>query len=531
MDETGLHRQAANHWPISPLSFLQRTAQVYPEYRAVVHGPHSMTWGELDVSARRLAAGLMARGIGKGDVVAILSPNTPAFVQAAFGVPLTGAVLLTLNTRLDPGTLGYCLEHGEAKMVVVDAELLPRLHDALGHMHYRPSVVRIDDPLGPSGGDADALFPDLFAADPAPHLLPDDEWQSFSLSYTSGTTGRPKGVVYSHRGVAMTAISNALDWALPHHPRYLWTLPMFHCMGWCFPYTIAMTAGANVCLRAVSADAMEAAFRDHDVSHFCGAPIVMQMAIEAAERLGGKSVKMMTAAAPPPAPVIQRAEAAGIHVTHVYGLTETYGPCVVSAWKQVWDGEDDDSRAKRKARQGVAYALQDRISVRDPDTMEETPRDGETIGEIMISGNIVMKGYLKDPAATETAFRGGMFHTGDLAVRHTDGYVEIKDRAKDIIISGGENISSIELEDALYAHPAVASAAVVAIPDEKWGERPCAFVELSADAEADEDELKAFVAGRVAGYKKLARIIFEPLPKTSTGKVQKFALRERARSL
>jgi fatty-acyl-CoA synthase len=426
MDERGLDKRHANHTPLTPLGFLARTAAVFPEKLAVVHGDARATWGEVDLRVRRLAAGLAASGIGPGDVVAILAPNTPAFVEAAFAVPMAGAVILTLNTRLDPGTLAYCLEHGEAKMVLVDAELAARLEEALALMAAPPSVVRIDDPLAkPTAGRCDIPYEELFATAPMRYAPPPDEWQSFSLSYTSGTTGRPKGVVYSHRGAAMGAISNALDWALPHFPVYLWTLPMFHCMGWCFPYTIAMKAGVNVCLRQVSADAIVDAFERHGVTHLCGAPIVMQMVIEGTHRrafAAPRQIRMMTAAAPPPAAVIGRLEAAGIEVTHVYGLTEVYGPCVVSAWKPEWDALGVEERARLKARQGVAYTLQDHISVRDPATMEEVPSDGETIGEIMLAGNIVMKGYLKDPEATATAFAGDVFHSGDLAVRHPDGY-------------------------------------------------------------------------------------------------------------
>ncbi len=535
MDETGLIRRDANSAPLTPLAFLARTALVFPEKTAVLHGPHSATWGEVDLEVRRVAAGLRVRGLGAGDVVAVLAPNTPGFVTLNFAIPMAGAVMLTLNTRLDAGTLRYCLEHSEARLVFCDRELLPRLGEALAGMASPPQVVRIDDALAPEAdGPADHAFADFIHDAPLTQAPIDDGWASFSLSYTSGTTGRPKGVVTSHLGTATNAISNALDWAMPHFPVYLWTLPMFHCNGWCFPYTIAMLGGVNVCLRAVSAQAIADAFAHHGITHFCGAPIVMQMAIEGAQAAGfvaDPPVRMMVAAAPPPASVIARADSVGIDVTHVYGLTEVYGPCVVSAWKPEWNALSPAERARLKARQGVTYTLQEGLSVRDPETMAETPRDGETIGEIMLRGNIVMKGYLKDEAATEAAFRGGWFHTGDLAVRHPDGYVEIKDRAKDIIISGGENISSIEIEDALYAHPAVAGAAVVAMPHDKWGETPCAFVELVIGASCDEAALIAWCRERLAGYKMPRRVVFEPLPKTSTGKVQKFALRQRARAL
>ncbi|RAI03409.1 acyl-CoA synthetase [Acuticoccus sediminis] len=535
MDERGLEKCDANFRAITPLNFLARTAAVFPEKTAIVHGDFSQTWGETDVRARRLAAGLRARGIEPGDVVAILAPNTPAFVEASFAVPIAGAVILTLNTRLDAGTLRYCLEHSETKMVLVDSELASRLGEAVEEMESRPLIVRIEDILAkPTEGPYDLTYEELFADEPMAYVPPKDEWTSFTLSYTSGTTGRPKGVVYSHRGVAMGAISNALDWAMPHFPVYLWTLPMFHCHGWCFPFTIAMKAGVNVCCRQVSADAIVEAFEKYGVTHFCGAPIVMQMAVEGCQKRGFKSphtIRMMTAAAPPPAVVIQRMEEVGIDVTHVYGLTEVYGPCVVSAWKPEWDEKPVEERARIKARQGVNYTLQEGLSVRDPETMEDVPSNGEAVGEIMMYGNIVMKGYLKDEEATQKAFAGGMFHSGDLAVRHPDGYVEIKDRAKDIIISGGENISSIEVEDALYAHPAVASAAVVAMPSERWGETPCAFVELVEGAQADEAELIAWVRERIAHYKAPKKVVFEPMPKTSTGKIQKFALRQRAKEL
>ena len=535
MDESGLGRRPANHTSITPLSYFSRTAEVFPEKLAIVHGELRRTWGEVDQRARRLAAGLTARGIQPGDVVGVLAPNVPAFVEASFGVPISGAVLLSLNTRLDVGTLRYCVEHSKAKLILADVELVDRLVEAVKDMTEPPIVVRIDDALATQSSEAgDLEYEALLADEPAAYVPPEDEWQSFSLSYTSGTTGRPKGVVYSHRGIATIATANAIEWAMPHFPVYLWTLPMFHCNGWCFPYTLAMKAGVNVCCRHISADAIVDALEAHGVTHLCGAPIIMQMVIEGAQKRDFRAphrVEMMTAAAPPPAAVIARLEAVGVSVTHVYGLTEVYGPCVISAWKPEWDALPVEERARLKARQGVRYTMQEGLSVRNPETYEEVPRDGQTVGEIMIHGNGVMKGYLSDPEATERAFAGGMFHTGDLAVRHPDGFVEIKDRAKDIIISGGENISSVEVESALYAHPAVASAAVVAMPDERWGETPCAFIELTDGQAADEAELIAFVRDRIAHFKAPKRVVFEPLPKTSTGKVQKFALRQRAKEL
>ncbi|WP_108660892.1 AMP-binding protein [Acuticoccus kandeliae] len=537
MDERGLQRRDSNYAAITPLHYLTRTAAVYPDRPAWKHGDRSMSWGDFDRRVRRLAAGLVARGIGAGDVVAILAPNIPAFLEANYAVPMAGAILLPLNTRLDAGTLAYSLQHAEARMVLVDSELTALLGEAVAKLETRPEIVRIDDHLAkkPTDGPVDLAYEDLLAETPiAAYDGPADEWDSFSLSYTSGTTGKPKGVVYSHRGVAMTAISNLVDWAIPRFPVYLWTVPMFHCNGWCFPYTVALMAGTNVCLRQVDPDSLIDAMENHGVTHLGGAPIVMQMVIEGARKRGFRAahtIRMMTAAAPPPASVIGKMEEIGIEVTQVYGLTETYGPTVVSSWNPEWDGREETERARLKARQGVRYSMQGDVSVRDPETLEPVPADGATMGEVMMRGNVTMKGYLKDEAATDAAFKGGFFHSGDLAVQHPDGYIELKDRAKDIIISGGENISSIEVENALYAHPAVASVAVVAMPHERWGESPCAFVELTSDGEADEASLIAWVRERIAHYKAPRKIVFEALPKTSTGKVQKFQLRQRVREL
>ena len=533
-----LDRNAANYTPLSPLSFLERTATVYPARIGVVHGELKRTWREVYRRSRRLASALAQHGIGKNDTVAVMAPNVPEMVECHFGVPMAGAVLNALNTRLDAATIAFILEHGEAKVLITDREFAGTVAAALRQVRVRPLVIDIDDPLydGPgerlgsmdyeaflSGGDPDFAW-----------SLPEDEWDAISLSYTSGTTGDPKGVVYHHRGAYLNALGNVLAWTMPRHAAYLWTLPMFHCNGWCFPWTVTAQAGTHVCLRKVEAKAIYDAFADHGVTHLCGAPIVMGMLVNAKpedRRDFPQQVEMMTAAAPPPASIIQGMEALGIKVTHVYGLTEVYGPVVVCAWQPEWDELPVEEQARIKARQGVNYPVLEGLMVADPETLAPVPADAATMGEVFMRGNVVMKGYLKNPAATEKAFKGGWFHTGDLGVLHPDGYVELKDRSKDIIISGGENISTIEVEGVLYRHPAVLEAAVVAKPDEKWCESPCAFVTLRAGQEVSAEEIVAFCRQHLAGFKVPKSVIFGELPKTSTGKVQKFVLRDKARAL
>jgi fatty-acyl-CoA synthase len=537
MFEIGLDRNAANYVPLTPLSFLDRTAAVFPDRTAVIHGPHCWSWADVSARCRRLGSALRSRGIGVGDTVAVMAPNTPAAFEASHGVPMAGAVLNALNVRLDAEALAFILDHGEAKAILVDIEFGPVIRDALSRLDHDMLVVDIEDPLAEGGERIGSLtYEELLAeGDPEnPGYRPADEWEAIALNYTSGTTGNPKGVVYHHRGAYLNAVGNVLTWAMPHHPVYLWTLPMFHCNGWCFPWTITALAGTHVCLRRVAAKEMFDAMADHGVTHLCGAPIVMGMLLNAGqdERRNLLSpVKMMTAAAPPPASVIAGMEALGFSITHVYGLTEVYGPAVVCAWNEAWNEEDEATRAALKSRQGVTYPVQEAIMVADPETLEPVPRDGISLGEVFMRGNITMKGYLKNPAATEKAFAGGWFHTGDLGVWHPDGYIELKDRSKDIIISGGENISSIEVENVLHRHPAVAGVAVVAKPDDKWGETPCAFVELKSGAAVEEDELIAFCRENMAHFKCPRRVVFGDLPKTSTGKIQKFALRQQAAGL
>ncbi len=532
---TGLPRNAANNAPLTPLGFIERAAFTHPERTAIIHGELRQSWAETYARARRLASALARRGVGRGDTVAVMAPNIPAMYEAHFGVPMAGAMLNALNTRLDAAAIAHMLEHGDAKVLITDTEFAGTIKLALAQLKTPPLVVDIVDALGPGGERlGDTAYEAFLAEGDADYAWspPADEWDAIALNYTSGTTGNPKGVVYHHRGAYLNALSNVLVWEMKRLPVYLWTLPMFRCNGWCFPWSVATQAGTNVCLRRVEAGAIFAACAEHVVTHLCGAPIVMQMitGASAAERRElPQRVAMMTAAAPPPAVVLADMARLGIDVTHVYGLAEVYGPAVVCDWHPEWSALDIDTQAALKARQGVRYPVIEGLMVADPKSLAPVPRDGKTMGEVFMRGNVVMKGYLKNPAATDKAFAGGWFHTGDLGVWHPDGYIELKDRAKDVIISGGENISSIEVEDALYKHPAVAAVAVVAKAHEKWGETPCAFVELKSGAQASAEELIEHCRQRMARFKCPSVVAFGPLPKTSTGKIQKFVLRERAR--
>ncbi len=535
--ETGLDKNAANYVPLSPLSFLERSAYVYPTRLSVVHGTREFTWAQTYERCRRLASALASRGIGKGDTVAVMLPNVPAMFEVHFGVPMLGAVLNTLNTRLDPEAIAFMLAHGEAKVLITDPEFAGIVGPALEKLEGpKPLVIDVLDAEYPVTTRLGEIEYEDFIADGKPDYvwsLPGDEWDAIALNYTSGTTGNPKGVVYHHRGAYLNAASNIISWGMPQHSVYLWTLPMFHCNGWCFPWTMAANTGVNVCLRKVDPALIYELVRRYKVSHMCGAPIVYGMLINAPDGLRAgidHSVSGLIAGAAPPAAIIEGAEKIGFNITHVYGLTETYGPASVCAKHPEWDALPIGNRAERNGRQGVRYHMQEAITVLDPLTMEPVPWDGETMGEIMFRGNLVMKGYLKNEKATEETFAGGWFHTGDLAVMHPDGYVKIKDRSKDVIISGGENISSIEVEDVLYRHPAVIAAAVVALPDPKWGEVPCAYVELKEGRTATEDEIIEHCRAMLARFKAPKRVVFGPLPKTSTGKIQKFVLRERAKS-
>ena len=537
--DADLPKTPANYSAQSPLAFIERTAEVYPERLAVVHGSLHRSWLETFTRCRQLASALEKHGIRKGDTVAVMLPNTPPMVEAHFGIPVTGAVLNALNTRLDAETIAFMLDHGEAKIVIVDPEFAGTMQKALA---LRTSsapllVINAEDALytGDSPRIGSINYDDFLATGDASYAwkLPDDEWDAIALNYTSGTTGNPKGVVYHHRGAAANAVSNILEWDMPKHPVYLWTLPMFHCNGWCFTWTVAARAGVNVCLRKVAAPEIFEAIRAHGVTHYCAAPIVHGMLVNAPDALKKdlpRGVKCMVAGAAPPASMIEGMEALGFDLTHVYGLTEVYGPATVCAKHDAWDALDIGERARLNARQGVRYHLEADVRVLDAATMLPVPQDGETMGEIMFKGNIAMKGYLKNAKATEEAFAGGWFHSGDLAVCYPDGYMKIKDRSKDIIISGGENISSIEVEDVLYRHPDVLAAAVVAKPDERWGETPCAFVELKAGATTRAEDIVAHCKKHLAAFKVPRAVVFGELPKTSTGKIQKFELRKLAGS-
>ncbi|HLX82214.1 MAG TPA: acyl-CoA synthetase [Burkholderiales bacterium] len=535
--EKDLDKNPANHAPLTPLGFIERAAAVYPQRTSVIHGARRYAWKETYARCRRLASALAKRGIGVGDTVATMLSNTPEMYECHFGVPMTGGVLNALNTRLDAEAIAFMLEHGEAKILITDREFSPTVKAALAKMKAPPAVIDVDDSEYSGLGErlGGKTYEELLAEGDAEFAWqpPADEWDAICLGYTSGTTGDPKGVVYHHRGAYLNAVCNIVTWGMPHHSVYLWTLPMFHCSGWCFPWTMAAIAGTNVCLRKVEAGLIFKLIKEHRVTHYCGAPIVHSTLISAPEEMKRgitHKVSGMVAAAAPPAAMIEGMEKLGFDITHVYGLTEVYGPATVCAKHEEWNALDIGERTRLNGRQGVRYLMEEGLSVRDPETMKPVPADGETMGEIMFRGNITMKGYLKNPSASRKAFEGGWFHSGDLAVMHPDGYVKIKDRSKDVIISGGENISSIEVEDVLYRHPAVVAAAVVAMPDAKWGETPCAFVELKNGVSVTERQIIDFCRQHLAKFKAPRAVVFGEVPKTSTGKIQKFVLREKAKS-
>jgi fatty-acyl-CoA synthase len=537
--ELNLSKNNANFLPLTPLSFIERTAAVYPNRLSIVHGNKQFTWLETYSRCCQLASALSKRGIGEGDTVSIMGSNTPEMYEATFGVPMTGAIINALNVRLDPDTIAYCLNQSEAKVLITDTEFYSTIKEALNLLGRKLIVVDIDDTEAEEDISHECLGElnyESFLEQGETELkwrMPKDEWQAISLNYTSGTTGKPKGVAYHHRGAHLNAISNIIGWNMAHHPIYLWTLPMFHCNGWCFPWSIAAVAGTNICLRRVTAANIYTAIDKYKVTHFCGAPIVLNLIINAKEkdrREFQHSVNVMTAASPPPASTLEGMQRRGFNVTHVYGLTETYGPAVICAWQDDWNQKTIEQQAELKSYQGVKYHMLQEVSVMDPDTMSPVPNDGVTIGEVMFRGNVVMKGYLKDLKATNAALDGGWFHSGDLGVTHPNGYLQIKDRSKDIIISGGENISSIEVENILYKHPDVLAVAVVAKPDKEWGETPCAFIELKNMAQQpDKENIINFCRDNIAHFKAPKTIVFCTLPKTSTGKIQKFKLREIAK--
>ncbi|MCW3784118.1 acyl-CoA synthetase [Defluviimonas salinarum] len=535
---TGLDRNPANYQPLTPLTFLERAASVFPDHTAIVHGTLRRNYAEFYARSRRLASALTKNGVRRGDTVSVLLPNTPAMLECHFGVPMCGAVLHSINTRLDAAIIAFQLDHAMSKLVIVDREFMPLMQDALALATVKPVLIQYDDPeYDGARTQFEAADYEVFLTRGNPDfawLMPEDEWDAISINYTSGTTGDPKGVVSHHRGAYLLAQGNALTTSMQKHAVYLWTLPMFHCNGWCFPWTMSAIIGTHVCLRQVRAEPIWNALADEGVTHLCGAPIVMSLLISAPDtvkRSLDRTVQFFTAAAPPPEKLLADMRDAGFDVTHLYGLTETYGPAVVNDWHENWSGLPRAEQATLKSRQGVRYLALEQLDVLDPETMCPVPRDGKTMGEVMFRGNVVMKGYFRNPKATQEAFASGWFHSGDLGVMHPDGYIQLKDRSKDVIISGGENISSIEVEEALYRHPAVAVAAVVAMPDEKWGETPCAFVELAAGQKADETMLRAWCREHLAPYKVPGKFVFVPVPRTSTGKIQKFILREQARAI
>ncbi len=537
--DVDLDKTPANYQPLTPLSFLARSASVYPDHTAIIHGKQRTSYAGFYGRSRKMASALVKAGIKKGETVSAILANTPSMLECHYGVPMMGGVLNTLNTRLDAATIGFSLDHAETKLLIVDKEFSSLAKNAIQLMKGpKPIVVDYVDPEFPVEGErlSSIEYEQFIAGGDAEFewLWPADEWEAISLNYTSGTTGNPKGVVYHHRGAYLMGSGNVLAGNLPRHPVYLWTLPMFHCNGWCFPWAISLVAGTHVTLRWVRSNLVWSALAEHNVTHLSGAPIVMSTILNAPEnekRRLGRTVQFMTAAAPPPEAVLSAMAGQGFNVTHLYGLTETYGPATVNDWKAVWDELDSPARATKKARQGVRYHSLEDLTVMDPETMEPVPADGETMGEVMFRGNIVMKGYLKNPKATAEAFKGGWFHSGDLGVMHADQYIQLKDRSKDIIISGGENISSIEVEDCLYKHPAIQAAAVVAKPDDKWGETPCAFIELKPGKTASAEDILEWCRQGLAKFKLPKHVVFTELPKTSTGKIQKFKLREKAKDV